>query len=124
MDLSVTSHYARLTRVQEVPAPRETTSAICSALLTAVAADCGRYVDMIVTEGVIDTFRTRSLVNSTIRRFLEDKEFLEARVAATRWRQSIMRATLPESEHQHCPHSSLPHVFCEKALQPWNVLRA
>ena len=40
---------------------------------------CGRYVDMIVTEGVIDTFRARSLVNSTIRRFLEDKEFLEAR---------------------------------------------
>ena len=32
---------------------------------------------MIVTEGVIDTFRARSLVNSTIRRFLEDRQFLE-----------------------------------------------
>ena len=38
---------------------------------------------MIVTEGVIDTFRARSLVNSTIRRFLEDKEFLEARAVST-----------------------------------------
>ena len=37
---------------------------------------------MIVTEGVIDTFRARSLVNSTIRRFLEDREFSEVRVAS------------------------------------------
>ena len=36
---------------------------------------------MIVTEGVIDTFRTRSLVNSTMRRFLEDKQFLEVHIA-------------------------------------------
>ena len=44
-----------------------------------------RYVDMIVTQGVIDTFRTRSLVNSTVRRFLEDKQFLEVCIALTRF---------------------------------------
>lgn len=36
-----------------------------------------RYLDMIVTPGVIDTFKARSKVVSTIRRYLEDKEFLE-----------------------------------------------
>ncbi len=52
-------------------------------LRTLCCAHCGRYVDMIVTEGVINTFRARSLVNSTIRRFLEDKEFLEACAVST-----------------------------------------
>lgn len=36
-----------------------------------------RYLDMIVTPGVIDTFKTRSKVVSTIRRYLEDQDFLE-----------------------------------------------
>jgi lysyl-tRNA synthetase class 2 len=36
-----------------------------------------RYLDMIVTPGVIDTFKARSKVVSTIRRYLEDREFLE-----------------------------------------------
>lgn len=34
---------------------------------------------MIVTEGVIETFRARSLVTSTIRRFLEAQDFIEVR---------------------------------------------
>lgn len=36
-----------------------------------------RYVDMMVTPGVIDTFKARSKVVSTIRRYLEEREFLE-----------------------------------------------
>ena len=36
-----------------------------------------RYLDMIVTPGVVETFKTRSKVVSTIRRYLEDREFLE-----------------------------------------------
>jgi len=36
-----------------------------------------RYLDMIVTPGVIDTFKARSKVVSTIRRYLEDTDFLE-----------------------------------------------
>jgi lysyl-tRNA synthetase class 2 len=36
-----------------------------------------RYLDMIVTPGVVDTFKARSKVVSTIRRYLEDREFLE-----------------------------------------------
>lgn len=36
-----------------------------------------RYLDMIVTPGVVDTFKARSKTVSTIRRALEDKEFLE-----------------------------------------------
>lgn len=36
-----------------------------------------RYLDMIVTEGVRDTFRKRSKVMSTIRRMLEQQDFLE-----------------------------------------------
>lgn len=39
-----------------------------------------RYVDMIVTPGVTDTFRTRARITSTIRRFLEAREFLEVSV--------------------------------------------
>ena len=37
----------------------------------------GRYLDMIVTEGVRDTFRKRSKVMSTIRHLLEQQDFLE-----------------------------------------------
>lgn len=37
----------------------------------------GRYLDMIVTEGVRDTFRKRSKVMSTIRHMLEQQDFLE-----------------------------------------------
>eukprot|EP01026_Neomeris_dumetosa_P028650 TRINITY_DN2322_c0_g1_i5.p1 TRINITY_DN2322_c0_g1~~TRINITY_DN2322_c0_g1_i5.p1 ORF type:complete len:570 (-),score=102.10 TRINITY_DN2322_c0_g1_i5:143-1852(-) len=36
-----------------------------------------RYLDMIVTEGVADTFRTRAKITSAIRRYLEDLGFLE-----------------------------------------------
>ena len=36
-----------------------------------------RYVDLIVTGGVRDTFRSRAKMNSTIRRVLEGKGFLE-----------------------------------------------
>ena len=36
-----------------------------------------RYLDMIVTEGVRDTFRKRSKVMSTIRHMLEQQDFLE-----------------------------------------------
>jgi lysyl-tRNA synthetase class 2 len=36
-----------------------------------------RYLDMIVTPGVVDTLRARSRVVSTLRRFLEDRDFLE-----------------------------------------------
>ena len=36
-----------------------------------------RYLDMIVTPGVIGTFKARSKVVSTIRRYLEDRDFLE-----------------------------------------------
>jgi len=36
-----------------------------------------RYVDMIVTPGVTDTFRKRARITSTIRRFLEARDFLE-----------------------------------------------
>ena len=36
-----------------------------------------RYVDLIVTGGVRDTFRSRAKMNSTIRKVLEGKGFLE-----------------------------------------------
>ncbi|KAL4853325.1 Lysine--tRNA ligase [Chlorella vulgaris] len=36
-----------------------------------------RYLDMLVTPGVVDTFRARSKAISTMRRMLEDKDFLE-----------------------------------------------
>ena len=36
-----------------------------------------RYLDMIVTDGVKDTFRKRSKVMSTIRHMLEQQDFLE-----------------------------------------------
>ncbi|MFT3917256.1 MAG: lysine--tRNA ligase [Anaeromyxobacteraceae bacterium] len=36
-----------------------------------------RYVDLIVTEGVRETFRRRSRIVSTIRRFLDDRGYLE-----------------------------------------------
>ena len=36
-----------------------------------------RYLDMIVTDGVRDTFRKRSKVMSTIRHMLEQQDFLE-----------------------------------------------
>ena len=36
-----------------------------------------RYIDMIVTEGTRNTFRSRSKIVSTIRRHLEAKDFLE-----------------------------------------------
>ena len=36
-----------------------------------------RYVDLIVTAGVRETFRSRAKMNSTIRRSLEDRGFLE-----------------------------------------------
>ncbi|KAL4451821.1 hypothetical protein ABPG75_007483 [Micractinium tetrahymenae] len=36
-----------------------------------------RYLDMIVTPGVVDTFKARSKTISTIRRMLEDQDFLE-----------------------------------------------
>ena len=49
---------------------------------------------MIVTDGIIETFRARSLVNSTIRRFLEDKQFLEVRTA---WRAIADRHHAPIS---------------------------
>ena len=62
----------------------KTCRSACPAMTPMLLMWRGRYVDMIVTEGVIDTFRTRSLVNSTIRRFLEDKQFLEARVQRAR----------------------------------------
>ena len=38
-----------------------------------------RYIDMIVTEGTRNTFRSRSKIVSTIRRHLEAKDFLEVR---------------------------------------------
>ena len=38
---------------------------------------------MIVTDGVIETFRARSLVNSTIRRFLEAQDFIEVCIACS-----------------------------------------
>jgi lysyl-tRNA synthetase class 2 len=36
-----------------------------------------RYVDLIVTPGVRETFRKRALVVTTLRRFLEERDFLE-----------------------------------------------
>ena len=36
-----------------------------------------RYVDLIVTDGVRDTMRARSKIISSIRRTLEEKDFLE-----------------------------------------------
>lgn len=36
-----------------------------------------RYLDLIVTAGVRETFRSRAKMNSTIRRALEDRGFLE-----------------------------------------------
>lgn len=36
-----------------------------------------RYVDLIVTNGVRDTFRSRAKMNSTIRKVLAGKGFLE-----------------------------------------------
>ena len=39
-----------------------------------------RYLDMIVTPGVVDTLRARSRAISTIRRLLEGRGFLEVRV--------------------------------------------
>ena len=36
-----------------------------------------RYLDMIVTPGVIDTFKARSKIVSTLRKYLENQEFLE-----------------------------------------------
>ena len=38
-----------------------------------------RYVDMIVTPGVTDTFRTRARITSVIRRELESRSFLEVK---------------------------------------------
>lgn len=42
-----------------------------------LVASCHRYLDMIVTEGVRETFRKRSKVMSTIRQMLEQQGFLE-----------------------------------------------
>lgn len=49
-------------------------------LLGLVLSSCPpafRYLDMIVTDGVRDTFRKRSKVMSTIRHMLEQQDFLE-----------------------------------------------
>lgn len=44
-----------------------------------------RYLDMIVTDETRATFRARSTIVSTIRRFLEDRAFLEVGCAEGCW---------------------------------------
>lgn len=53
---------------------------LCCLTLCAAAPEgwlCNRYLDMIVTDGVRDTFRKRSKMMSTIRHMLEQQSFLE-----------------------------------------------